>query len=48
LLEDWWLAPMAKAIQTMREVAFVNAVTIAAEIGERAIDPLGRELAARQ
>jgi transposase len=34
LLEHWSMAPVVKAIQAMRGVAFVNAVTIVAEIGD--------------
>jgi transposase len=34
LLEDWSMAPVVKAIHAMRGVAFVNAVTIVAEIGD--------------
>lgn len=34
LLEQWSLAPVVSAIQAMRGVAFVNAVTIVAEIGD--------------
>jgi hypothetical protein len=33
LLEHWSMAPVVKAVQAMRGVAFVNAVTIVAEIG---------------
>src|SRR5476651_1460073 len=34
LLEAWSMAPVVKAIQAMRGVAFINAVTIVAEIGD--------------
>jgi transposase len=34
LLEHWSMAPVVKAIQAMRGVAFINAVTIVAEIGD--------------
>lgn len=34
LLEQWSMAPVVAAIQAMRGVAFVNAVTIVAEIGD--------------
>jgi transposase len=34
LLEQWSMAPVVKAIQAMRGVAFINAVTIVAEIGD--------------
>lgn len=34
LLQHWSMAPLVKAIQAMRGVAFINAVTIVAEIGD--------------
>jgi transposase len=34
LLEQWSMAPVVAAIQAMRGVAFINAVTIVAEIGD--------------
>jgi len=34
LLEHWSMTPVVKAIQAMRGVAFINAVTIVAEIGD--------------
>jgi transposase len=34
LLEHWSMVPVVKAIQAMRGVAFINAVTIVAEIGD--------------
>ena len=34
LLEAWSMAPVVKAIQAMRGVAFINAVTLVAEIGD--------------
>lgn len=34
LAEDWQLAPLVKALQTMRGVEFVTAVTLAAEVGD--------------
>jgi transposase len=34
LLESWSMAPVVKAIQAMRGVAFINAVTLVAEIGD--------------
>jgi len=34
LLPDWSMAGVVKAIQAMRGVAFINAVTIVAEIGD--------------
>lgn len=34
LLEHWSMAPVVKAIQAMRGVALINAVTIVAEIGD--------------
>ena len=34
LLEQWSMAPVVAAIQAMRGVAFINAVTLVAEIGD--------------
>jgi transposase len=34
LAEDWRLAPLVKALQAMRGVEFVTAVTLAAEVGD--------------
>jgi transposase len=34
LVESWSMAPVVKAIQAMRGVAFINAVTLVAEIGD--------------
>lgn len=34
LVEDWRLAPLVKALQAMRGVEFVTAVTLAAEVGD--------------
>jgi transposase len=46
LLEHWSMAPIVKAIQAMRGVAFVNAVTIVAEIGDFSRFPNPRQLMA--
>ncbi len=46
LLEHWSMTPVVNAIQAMRGVAFINAVTIVAEIGDFARFPNPRELMA--
>ena len=34
MLPDWTLAPVVAAVQTMRDMAFVNAATLIAELGD--------------
>jgi transposase len=35
MLPDWTLAPVVAALQTMRDMALVNPVTLIAELGDR-------------
>ena len=46
LLGSWSMAPVVKAIQAMRGVAFINAVTLVAEIGDFARFDNARQLMA--
>jgi transposase len=33
-IRDWYFAPVVRALQAMRGVRFINAVTLVAEIGD--------------